>query len=137
MVCAFGMLADWWHAVLEVNLDVHAKDKRHFMLEAEKAQTLSLTLTLTPTRTLCDLKVILYVDLHGHSKKSNIFMYGVENPTDESLYMTERVIPTLLDRTSALFSLKDCSFDVSAHIPKTSYRVSSRAPTQTTFFDVD
>ncbi|CAM9733939.1 unnamed protein product, partial [Sphacelaria rigidula] len=57
-------------------------------------------------------EVILYVDLHGHSKKSNIFMYGVENPTDESLYMTERVIPTLLDRTSALFSLKDCSFDV-------------------------
>ncbi|CAM9264129.1 unnamed protein product [Ascophyllum nodosum] len=39
-------------------------------------------------------------------------MYGVENPTDEGLYMKERVIPTLLDRASPLFSLKDCSFDV-------------------------
>ena len=55
---------------------------------------------------------MLFVDLHGHSKKSNVFMYGVENPTDEGLYMKERVIPTLLDRASPLFSLKDCSFDV-------------------------
>lgn len=58
-------------------------------------------------------KVLLYVDLHGHSKKNNMFMYGVENPTDETLYMTERVMPTLLDRASPLFSLGSCTFDVS------------------------
>lgn len=40
-------------------------------------------------------------------------MYGVENPTDEGLYMRERIIPTLLDRESALFSFAGCSFDVS------------------------
>lgn len=57
--------------------------------------------------------MLLFVDLHGHSKKSNIFMYGVENPSDVALYMRERVIPTLLDRASPLFNLKDCSFDVS------------------------
>ncbi|CAM9979067.1 unnamed protein product, partial [Choristocarpus tenellus] len=57
-------------------------------------------------------EIVLYVDLHGHSKKSNIFMYGVENPTDANLYMRERIIPTLLDRASPLFNLEDCSFDV-------------------------
>ncbi|CAM9675104.1 unnamed protein product, partial [Laminaria digitata] len=57
-------------------------------------------------------EVLLYVDLHGHSKKNNMFMYGVQNPTDESLYMRERVIPTLLDRASPLFSLGNCTFDV-------------------------
>lgn len=59
------------------------------------------------------LQVLLYVDLHGHSKKSNIFMYGVENPTDEALYMRERIIPTLLDQASPLFNSADCTFDVS------------------------
>lgn len=58
-------------------------------------------------------QVLLYVDLHGHSKKSNIFMYGVENPTDEGLYMRERVIPSLLHQASPLFNLPDCTFDVS------------------------
>lgn len=40
-------------------------------------------------------------------------MYGVDNPTDEGLYMRERIIPVLLDRASPLFNLRDCSFDVS------------------------
>ncbi|CAM9194930.1 unnamed protein product [Ectocarpus fasciculatus] len=57
-------------------------------------------------------EVLLYVDLHGHSKKSNIFMYGVENPTDEALYMRERIIPTLLDQASPLFNFADCTFDI-------------------------
>lgn len=72
-------------------------------------------------------KVMLYVDLHGHSKKSNIFMYGVENPTDEGLYMRERVIPTLLDRASSLFNLKDCSFDVSP-LPHCPLRATADVP---------
>ncbi|CAN0147768.1 unnamed protein product, partial [Hapterophycus canaliculatus] len=58
------------------------------------------------------VQVLLYVDLHGHSKKSNIFMYGVENPTDEGLYMRERVVPSLLDQASPLFNLADCTFDI-------------------------
>ncbi|CAN0227561.1 unnamed protein product [Pylaiella littoralis] len=57
-------------------------------------------------------EVLLFVDLHGHSKKSNIFMYGVENPTDETLYMRERVIPNLLHEASPLFNLPDCTFDI-------------------------
>ncbi|CAB1120211.1 unnamed protein product [Ectocarpus sp. CCAP 1310/34] len=57
-------------------------------------------------------EVLLYVDLHGHSKKSNIFMYGVENPTDEALYMRERIIPTLLHQASPFFNFADCTFDI-------------------------
>ena len=59
----------------------------------------------------------MFVDLHGHSKKSNIFMYGVENPTDEALYMRERVIPTLLHDASPLFNMGDCTFDVRKEVP--------------------
>ncbi|CAM9151585.1 unnamed protein product, partial [Phaeothamnion confervicola] len=58
--------------------------------------------------------VALYVDLHGHSRKPNVFMYGCENPANEKLYLRERVVPTLLARASSTFCLESCSFEVVA-----------------------
>ncbi|CAM9240832.1 unnamed protein product [Chrysoparadoxa australica] len=57
--------------------------------------------------------IVLFADLHGHSRKSNIFMYGCENLTNEELYMKERIIPTLLDESNPCFNIKNCSFQVS------------------------
>lgn len=72
--------------------------------------------TVNFPHSLFPLQVLLYVDVHGHSKKANIFMYGVENSKHQALYMSERVIPVLLDQASPLFSLHDCRFDVSPSI---------------------
>lgn len=80
-------------------------------------------------------QVLLFVDLHGHSKKSNIFMYGVENPTDEALYMRERVIPSLLHEASPLFNLADCTFDVRYNCMYTVTSLSMRDTIRDVTFD--
>jgi|GEM_PF-1036690 len=62
-------------------------------------------------------KVSLFVDFHGHSRKKNIFMYGVEyRKTTLDQKTVVRTFPKLVAEsqfTSHLFSLPDCSFSVS------------------------
>ncbi|KAI6234240.1 Cytosolic carboxypeptidase 1 [Aphelenchoides fujianensis] len=59
------------------------------------------------------------VDLHGHSRKSNVFTYGNSpeeswRPDDQALPHSGQVVvlPELLDRLGEGFSLKDCRFAV-------------------------
>ena len=43
------------------------------------------------------LQVCVYVDLHGHSRKHNVFMYGCHTPqADHTHFLYERVLPFLL-----------------------------------------
>ncbi|KAL7074034.1 hypothetical protein ACQ4LE_006287 [Meloidogyne hapla] len=59
-----------------------------------------------------------FIDLHGHSRKPNIFMYGnnpLESwcPTDNSQQSkTFSLLPEILSKSSDSFSLKDCSFSI-------------------------
>jgi len=58
-------------------------------------------------------EVVLCVDLHGHSRAPNVFMYGCKTSEGDALYRHERILPFLLwDRGSNYFSYKDCSFEV-------------------------
>jgi hypothetical protein len=68
-----------------------------------------------------DRELILVCDLHGHSRKSNIFMYGCDNlvggPRQWSRRLHERIFPRMLAQNSAMlrtqsFSFEDCSFNV-------------------------
>eukprot|EP00946_MAST-07B_sp_MAST-7B-sp1_P003469 g3469.t1 len=55
----------------------------------------------------------LYVDMHAHSRKGNVFMYGVEEKN--RMKPTVRLFPALLDKSpfaDTLFSFKDCTFNV-------------------------
>ncbi|KAF7638683.1 Peptidase_M14 domain-containing protein [Meloidogyne graminicola] len=59
-----------------------------------------------------------FIDLHGHSRKANIFMYG-NNPmeswcsADNSFESkTFSLLPEILSKFSDSFSLKDCSFSI-------------------------
>lgn len=61
----------------------------------------------------------VFVDFHGHSRRSNIFMYG--NNPDESWLSTDhgsnignqyKLLPELLEKISPSFSLKDCTFTI-------------------------
>lgn len=56
---------------------------------------------------LCeDREVVMCVDIHGHSRKKNVFMYGCTGRTR----LRERIFPRLLERTCDIFSFNDCVF---------------------------
>jgi len=57
---------------------------------------------------LDDREVILYVDIHGHSRKKNVFMYG----NSENNGLREKIFPGLLCRSSDCFSFDDCCFKI-------------------------
>jgi len=58
-------------------------------------------------------EVVLYCDLHGHSRHHNIFIYGCDNRADPQRRMSERVFPYMLSRNAPdMFSYKNCRFHV-------------------------
>lgn len=50
------------------------------------------------------------IDLHGHSRKKNIFMYGNSGRVNDR--MKEKIFPRLLDKNLDVFNFPDCSFQV-------------------------
>ena len=39
-----------------------------------------------------DIRITLYCDLHAHSRKYNVFMYGCENRKRSQKYLMEQVV---------------------------------------------
>eukprot|EP00658_Telonema_sp_P-2_P064637 TRINITY_DN5376_c0_g1_i2.p1 TRINITY_DN5376_c0_g1~~TRINITY_DN5376_c0_g1_i2.p1 ORF type:complete len:332 (+),score=77.78 TRINITY_DN5376_c0_g1_i2:306-1301(+) len=54
-------------------------------------------------------EVFAFVDIHGHSRKKNAFMYGVENKLHR---LQECVLPRLLAQNAQIFAFEDCSYVV-------------------------
>uniref|UniRef100_T1IZX3 Peptidase M14 domain-containing protein n=1 Tax=Strigamia maritima TaxID=126957 RepID=T1IZX3_STRMM len=62
-------------------------------------------------RMLEDYEVCLYCDLHGHSRKPNMFVYGCENPSDSPNYLREQIFPLVLGQHAPnMFSFAQCKF---------------------------
>ena len=64
-----------------------------------------------------DREVVMYCDLHGHSRKKNVFIYGCDskyrNATQQAGgRLRERIFPRMLWKYSDTFSFSDCSFKV-------------------------
>ena len=61
-------------------------------------------------KTLESRKIFLYVDVHGHSRKKNVFMYGCrsKNPTEKAM----KVFPLIMSKNHWSFSYEDCNFNV-------------------------
>nr|KAF6468867.1 ATP/GTP binding protein like 3 [Molossus molossus] len=59
-------------------------------------------------------EVILYCDLHGHSRKENIFMYGCGGSDKcKALYLQQRIFPLMLSKNCPdKFSFSACKFNV-------------------------
>ena len=55
-----------------------------------------------------ETEVVLVCDMHGHSRKKNIFMYGCSSKNS----VKEEVFPKLLETNSELFSFVDCEFGI-------------------------
>lgn len=58
-------------------------------------------------------EVVLYCDLHGHSRKQNVFIYGCDKIQDPSVRLRSRVFPKMLSLNAPnKFSYKGCNFKV-------------------------
>jgi cytosolic carboxypeptidase protein 2/3 len=56
-------------------------------------------------------ELALYIDLHGHSRKKNVFMYGNSNvnPFDQA---NSRLFPYILSKLCDFFSFESCRFSM-------------------------
>jgi len=55
-----------------------------------------------------DREVVLFIDVHGHSRKKNVFMYG-------NTGLREKIFPRLLSKTCGFFNFDDCCFKKRGH----------------------
>lgn len=55
-------------------------------------------------------ELLLYCDLHGHSRKKNMFMYGNCSKNDVSI--KEKIFPFLLEKAADIFNFGDCNFSI-------------------------
>ena len=45
-------------------------------------------------------EVVVYCDLHGHSRKNNVFIYGCENRGNPQRRLRERIFPAMLSKNA-------------------------------------
>jgi cytosolic carboxypeptidase protein 2/3 len=55
-------------------------------------------------------KILAFIDIHAHSNRKSIFMYGPHYPLHSSNYMKIRVIPKLMSERTAMFRFYSCKF---------------------------
>ncbi|XP_042325501.1 cytosolic carboxypeptidase 3 isoform X2 [Sceloporus undulatus] len=66
-------------------------------------------------RMMEERSVLLYCDLHGHSRKENVFMYGCEkrDQQEEGSCLHQRIFPFIMSKNCPdKFSFPDCSFKI-------------------------
>ncbi|XP_032872401.1 cytosolic carboxypeptidase 3-like, partial [Amblyraja radiata] len=64
-------------------------------------------------RLLEERTVLLYCDLHGHSRKQNIFMYGCQEHSTLATCAQQRVLPLMLSKNcNDKFSFQSCKFHI-------------------------
>lgn len=66
----------------------------------------------------------LFVDIHGHSRQKNLFIYGCQHntvalaknprgpPNATPMTHKEKVLPVMFSKTADWFSFSDCAFGV-------------------------
>ncbi|KAK6191784.1 hypothetical protein SNE40_003379 [Patella caerulea] len=62
---------------------------------------------------LQEREIVVYCDLHGHSRKQNVFIYGCENKHQSERRLRERIFPCMLGKNAPTkFSFDSCKFKV-------------------------
>ena len=54
--------------------------------------------------------IVAFIDMHGHSRKKNVFIYGPPIPLHSDKYYKVRVIPKLLSEETEMFRYHSCRF---------------------------
>ncbi|KAG8238549.1 hypothetical protein J437_LFUL018451 [Ladona fulva] len=64
-------------------------------------------------RLLDDCGIVMYCDLHAHSRKHNVFIYGCESKRIAERTLKEQVFPLMLHKNAAdKFSFENCKFRI-------------------------
>jgi len=64
-------------------------------------------------------QVLAFIDMHGHSRKKNVFMYGPGFPIHDARYLKMRVMPKLMSEQSEMFRFYSCKFRIQRSKEKT------------------
>lgn len=62
-------------------------------------------------KTIASRPIYLFMDIHGHSRKKNLFMYGCSNKNTDKRN-AEKLFPLVYSKNHPSFSFDDCSFNV-------------------------
>lgn len=54
--------------------------------------------------------ILCMLDMHGHSRKKNVFIYGPQYPLSSEKYYRSRLIPKLLSEETNKFRYHSCQF---------------------------
>lgn len=57
-------------------------------------------------------KVIMYIDMHGHSRKKNVFFYGCSTITNDEQPNQAKSFPFLMSKIHEPYNFYDCSFNI-------------------------
>ncbi len=57
-------------------------------------------------------KVFAFIDMHGHSRKKNVFVYGPYYPLHNDKYLRMRVLPKLVSEETSKFRFFSCKFRI-------------------------
>ncbi|XP_055844593.1 cytosolic carboxypeptidase Nna1 isoform X3 [Episyrphus balteatus] len=64
-------------------------------------------------RLIDECGVAMYCDMHAHSRRQNIFVYGCENRRNPEKKLTEQVFPLMMHKNVAdKFSFENCKFKI-------------------------
>ncbi|NXS53236.1 CBPC2 carboxypeptidase, partial [Brachypteracias leptosomus] len=64
-------------------------------------------------RVLVQREVVLFCDLHGHSRKNNVFMYGCDGGGSARTRLCQRIFPLMMSKNAPdKFSFPSCKFKV-------------------------
>ena len=55
-------------------------------------------------------QILAFIDMHGHSRKKCVFMYGPEFPIHDNKYLQMRVLPKLVSEQTEMFRFFSCKF---------------------------
>ena len=59
-----------------------------------------------------DDPILAFIDMHGHSRKKNVFIYGPYYPLHDGRFLQMRVLPQLLADKTQMFRYFSCKFRI-------------------------
>jgi len=57
-------------------------------------------------------EIMAFIDMHGHSRKKNVFIYGPQVPLHSDKYYKMRMLPKLISEETAKFRYPSCRFKI-------------------------
>jgi cytosolic carboxypeptidase protein 2/3 len=99
----------------DLNRKYHAPDEKlHPTVSAIKKLVSSLTYPdgNVGSEVSDEDRVFAFIDMHGHSRKKNVFCYGPYYPLHSEKYLKMRILPKLISEQTSKFRFFSCKFRI-------------------------